>query len=365
MKKIITILLLLIFLFVQRNANAAAGDFLINGNITGLPDSTLVYLTKPGQQEMLATAYAQNGKFILFGKVEDGDIYQLSFIGLQEAAEIFLSPGKLSINGNAKDIKKLVITGTSAQQDYQLYNQKFDNLKQKLGQLVASINQTEQGPKRDLLINQFEESKRKVLEQVDDFVKSKPASIVTPFVVFVTSTMSNDINALEARYNAMKPSVRESFYGREIFKSISATKIGLEGTQAVDFTQNDVNDLPVALSSFKGKYVLVDFWASWCGPCRAENPNVVNAYNTYKDKNFTILGVSLDQNKDKWLNAIKADNLTWTHISDLKSWQNSAAQLYHIQSIPANMLIDPSGKIIGKNLRGEALEEALKKVLRR
>ena len=120
----------------------------------------------------------------------------------------------------------------------------------------------------------------------------------------------------------------------------------------------------VSLSSFKGKYVLVDFWASWCRPCRAENPNVVNAYNQYKNKNFTVLGVSLDQAKPNWLQAIQADNLTWTHVSDLQFWNNAVAQLYHIQSIPANMLIDPTGKIIARDLRGEDLNRKLSELLK-
>jgi thiol-disulfide isomerase/thioredoxin len=123
--------------------------------------------------------------------------------------------------------------------------------------------------------------------------------------------------------------------------------------------------VPVKLSSFRGKYLLVDFWASWCGPCRRENPNVVKTYQAFKDKNFTILGVSLDQPgaKQKWLDAIHNDNLTWTHVSDLKFWQNDVARLYGIQAIPQNLLLDPSGKIIARNLSGEQLAKKLSEVI--
>ena len=134
--------------------------------------------------------------------------------------------------------------------------------------------------------------------------------------------------------------------------------------QAPDFTLPDTTGTPVSLSSFKGKYVLVDFWASWCGPCRQENPNVVRAYNQFKDKNFTILGVSLDKNKNAWLEAIKNDGLTWNHVSDLKYWNSEAAALYDVQSIPYNVLIDPDGKIIAEDLRGGNLIKTLGSVLK-
>jgi peroxiredoxin len=131
-----------------------------------------------------------------------------------------------------------------------------------------------------------------------------------------------------------------------------------------NFTQNDVNGKPVSLASFKGKYVLVDFWASWCGPCRAENPNVVKAYNEFKTKKFTILSVSLDNSKEKWLEAIKKDGLTWTHVSDLKYWKNEVAVQFGIESIPASFILDPTGKIIARDLRGSDLSTFLSKTLK-
>ena len=140
-------------------------------------------------------------------------------------------------------------------------------------------------------------------------------------------------------------------------------KLKWVGKQAPEISLPDTEGRTVKLSSFRGKYVLVDFWASWCGPCRKENPNVVQAYNQFKDKNFTILGVSLDRQKEAWEKAIVDDNLNWTHISDLKYWQSEIVPVYRVESIPFNVLVDPAGKVVAENLRGNALEQKLQQVL--
>lgn len=183
---------------------------------------------------------------------------------------------------------------------------------------------------------------------------------------------SSDLKYFHMVSNGMRSKYPDSEYPQFIddqiaginaqYQSLSASSE--EGGKAPEINLNDTNGKPLALSSLKGKVVLIDFWASWCMPCRQENPNVVKMYEKYKDKGFTVYSVSLDENKDAWLKAIKDDNLSWpNHVSDLKGWQSSAAALYSVSSIPATFLLDKEGNIIAKNLRGPELEQKLQQVL--
>jgi peroxiredoxin len=169
-----------------------------------------------------------------------------------------------------------------------------------------------------------------------------------------------ELGTVKPEVDALAKKFEKSGYVKNVYEAYTQAA----NKTAKEISLPDENGKTVTLSSFKGKYVLIDFWASWCGPCRGENPNVVAAYNKFKDKNFTILGVSLDQKKEAWLQAIKADGLTWTQVSDLQYWNSRAARDYGVQSIPANFLVDPSGNIIAQNLRGEALEAKLAEILK-
>lgn len=178
--------------------------------------------------------------------------------------------------------------------------------------------------------------------------------------------LPDNIELYHHLFTRLNKEVRQSEAGINTKKLIDGFMTVRIGAQAPDFTAPDTAGNPVKLVGYKGKFVLVDFWASWCGPCREENPCVVDVYQHFKEKNFDILSVSLDQpgQKAAWINAIQHDHLTWKHVSDLKYWNNEVAKLYMIRSIPQNFLIDPNGKIIAKNLRGEALYQTIQALVK-
>lgn len=360
MKKIVLLLLLApVLVFAQPKG------FTIEGKLDGFKEGTKIILYQNGAQTEWHNTTLVNGKFTLKDKVEEPILCFIVIDGVQKPIELFVENAVISVKGNIATPDKYDIKGSRSHTDFSAFIDAFLPLAQQLSTLGNTLNQTMPGPERDGMMNTYTGIQANLQKAIDQFLTDRPRSMVSPFILEVTYQFNDDVVMLENRFKSMDGAVQNSAAGKKLNEFIAEKKIGAVGTEALDFTQADTTGTPVSLSSFRGKYVLVDFWASWCGPCRTENPNVVESYNKFSSKNFTVLGVSLDRpgQKAKWLDAIKEDNLTWTHVSDLQFWNNAAAKLYRVGSIPANFLVDPTGKIVARNLRGPALDEKLCELL--
>lgn len=375
MKKII--IPLLVLAFAGCKTSDKIDKFTITGELTGAPDQK-VYLEKLSfdQQnpQVLDTSEIKNGKFEISTPSNEEGLYRVRFE--KDPGYIFINDREeihLKADVNDSTLSNTQINTPASSSLYHLI-MTLDSIHTKLlaeDDARRQAAMSGQDSLVDIITNRFDKSQQWYNSFIIKYADTAASPIVSLFALSYAmdvdqDTVKNVLARIEKKWpgNSSVIAVANQFKEYAQSQQSQSPQQGLAvGTMAPEITMPDASGKPFSLSSLKGKYVLVDFWASWCGPCRAENPTVVAAYQKFKDKNFTVLGVSLDQSKDAWLKAIENDHLDWKQISDLKYWNSAAVPLYQIQGIPYNVLIDPSGKIIATELRGPALEKKLAEVL--
>jgi thiol-disulfide isomerase/thioredoxin len=370
-------LLSLSTLSLTAQPSASTKPFTVKGTFKNGVPGTKVYLQLGATQNPVvldSTVLAQDGSFNFTRTEPDGgNVYQINLANRQRLN--FLAEGgeTFALTGDAKDTNEDgvsstgMVTGSSNMEFYNKIMLLVASLRTKVAgwnEEYEKASQKNDQKKINEIQGKFEKEERDLISQIKQMLPEMGTSFVAVFAANNFLNAQTDLPLLEDLSNRLEQGNSSAKYAQAFIAGIKRIKGISVGDIAPDFTLDSPEGTKVSLSSLRGKFVLLDFWASWCGPCRRENPNVVRLYEQYKGKNFEIYGVSLDKEKDAWLKAIQDDNLTWVHGSDLKYWSSDVAVKYGINGIPATYLLDQEGRVIAKNLRGNELKKKLEEILK-
>ena len=331
MNKILSLLLLTIAIATSSFAQTQKEKFEITGRLSGFPDSTLIYLYKINlhQADLIDSAFVINNQFYFNGSLKEHTIEVSIETKGHNYKYFWLENSIITFSAEKGKFKDAIITGSKTQDEQ----------------------------------NQFDVAVGHDKAKSISFIRNYPNSIISASILSIyASNWGKDTSA--SLYRNLSTEIKNTPYGKDVLTHITLNKNPKVGDKYVDFTEPNAENKNISLSDFKGKVVLLDFWGSWCGPCRAENPKLVKMYNEFNNRGFEILGVAADIDKNQWIGAIKKDELKWQNVTDLKGWNNKAAIIYGIYKYPTNFLIDKNGIIIAKDLRGEALKNKLEEIFK-
>lgn len=363
-------------------SKVADGEYLITGNTKGVPNGKMVVLKKKNDYGIVVnvdSTKVKDGKFELKGKVKEPSMFALFIKDLQQPIPFVLETGEIEIKVDKDSIWKSEISGTYNNEEFQKFNTKINTVQKRLvdyqNKNFQKLMEAQQ-KKDNMAIENLKKGYNDIQKEMDDYMVKYPEENTEAFISLLLlegqfNSPKFNLDNFKKTFNKLDTSLKTTKIGKGIDAKLKAIEnnnkikpeAALIGKMAPDFSAKTPQGTVVSLKQSLGKITIIDFWASWCGPCRKENPNVVSLYNELHSKGLNIVGVSLDDDSTKWKDAVSKDKITWTQVSNLQGWKDPIAQLYKVEQIPTTFILDGSGIIIAKDLRGEELRTKISQLL--